>query len=78
VLKKIYEFLEIEISDKELTKIVEKSSFEKIPKGQRGSGKFARSATPGKWKENFSPEEQKIMTEIMSDTLKEMGYEDNQ
>ena len=73
-MKKIYKFLEIEITDEKLREIVDKSSFEKIPKEQKGSGKFARSATPGKWKEHFSEKEQKIMTEIMGDTLKKLGY----
>ena len=47
-LEKIYKFLEIEIDKKTLEKIVEKYSFENIPSGLKGKGKFARSASPGK------------------------------
>ena len=73
-LKKIYDFIGIDIPDDELQKIVQKHSFENIPKNQKGSGQVTRSATPGKWKENFSEEEQKIMQDIMKSTLSELGY----
>ena len=74
-LKKLYEFIGIEISDEELQKIVTKYSFKNIPMEEKGRGKFTRSATPGKWKENFSEEEIKIMNQEMGDLLKNLGYE---
>jgi len=49
-------------------------SFENIPTDQKGKGKFARSASPGKWKENFNEEEQEVINDIMKETLKELGY----
>jgi len=73
-LKKIYEFIEIDISDEELQKIVDKFCFKNIPPKEKGKGKFIRSATSGKWKENFTTEEIKIMTEIMQKMLKKLGY----
>ena len=73
-LKKIYDFIGIKISDKELEKITDKYSFKNIPQSKKGSGKVTRSASPGKWKENFSQEEQKIMNDVMGETLKEVGY----
>jgi len=73
-LKKIYEFLGIKIDDAELEKIIEKYSFEKIPKEQKGSGKFYRSAQPGKWKENFTDDEVAFIEEIMGPTLKKLEY----
>jgi len=73
-LKKIYEFLGMKIDDGELEKIIEKYSFEKIPKEQKGSGKFYRSAQPGKWKENFTDEEVALIEEIMGSTLKKLEY----
>jgi hypothetical protein len=74
-LKRIYDFIGIRIPDKELEKIVEKYSFENIPQSKKGSGKVTRSASPGKWKENFSQEEQKIMNDIMKETLNKLGYD---
>jgi len=73
-LEKIYKFLEIDIPKDELQKIVTKFTFENLPPEFRGPGKLARSATPGKWKENFNDEEKKVMEEIMGPTLRMIGY----
>jgi len=74
-LKKIFEFIGIKRTEKELEEIVNKYAFEKIPSAQKGSGKFSRSASPGAWKENLSEEEQKIMNSVLKKTLKKFGYE---
>ncbi len=73
-LQRIYDFLAVGISKETLEVIVEKNRFENIPDDQKGSGKFHRSATPGKWKENFSDEEKHIMEQIMGNTLQKLGY----
>ncbi len=73
-LKKIYEFMGVEISKNELEKLIDKFSFKNIPKDQKGSGKFVRSASPGKWKENFTDEEITIMENIMNPMLKKLNY----
>ena len=73
-LKKIYDFIGIDAPQDELEKIVQKHSFENIPSNQKGTGKVARSAKFGKWEENFSEEEQKIMTDYMGKTLAKLGY----
>lgn len=73
-LEKIYKFLEIKITKEEIEKIVTKYDFDKIPAGKKGSGKFHRSASPGKWKDHFNQEEQELMNEIMENTLKKAGY----
>jgi len=73
-LEKIYKFLEMDIDKKTLERIVEKYSFENIPTKLKGKGKFARSASPGKWKENLNEKEQDLMNDIMGNTLKELGY----
>jgi len=54
--------------------LIQKYNFDNIPANKKGSGKFYRSATPGKWKENFNEEEKKIMEEIMGESLKKLGY----
>jgi hypothetical protein len=74
VLKKVYGFLNKDISDEKLQELVDRYSFENIPRKWQGSGKVVRSASPGKWKENFTEDEIKILNEIMMDKLKEMGY----
>jgi len=75
VLQKIYDFIDIKISKDELKNIINKFTFEKIPPDQRGSGKVKRSATPYKWKENFSSEEKEIMNKILVETLRKLGYD---
>lgn len=73
-LKKIYKFLDIEITPQDLENIVTKFDFENIPTNKKGSGKFFRSATPGGWENNFSDEEKKLMHSIMGESLKLLGY----
>jgi len=74
-LKKIYNFVDIEISDEKLAEIVERYEFDNIPESKKGSGKPKRSATPGKWKENLSDKEIKEMSKIINNTLKKLDYE---
>jgi len=73
-LKKIYEFLQIEIKNEELEKLVLKYSFENIPAESKGQGKFTRFASPGKWKENLNEEEKNLMDSIMGKTLAQLHY----
>ena len=41
----------------------------------RGPQQFVRAATPGLWATNFTAQESALVTEIMRDTLTELGYE---
>ena len=74
-LQKIYDFIGIKTSENELKEKIKKYEFKNIPNSMKGSGKFYRVATPGKWKENFNQEEQKLMNSIMGEILKKMNYE---
>jgi len=74
-LREIYRFIDVKISEDELKHIESKYDFDKIPEDKKGPGKVTRSASPGKWKENFTEEEQKIMNDIMEDRLNKCGYE---
>lgn len=74
-LRKIYQFLEIDINEEDLRKLVETYSFENIPTEKRGTGKVVRSASPGKWKESFNENEKSVMNEVMGDTLRKIGYD---
>jgi len=73
-LEKIYRFIEVDITKNQIEKIVEKYSFSNIPDDQKGSGKVTRFATPGKWKENLTQEEQDAVQDIMEKTLEKLGY----
>jgi len=74
-LKKIYEFIDIDIPEKELKNIVNKHEFKNIPLEKKGKSSVTRSASPGSWKKNFNDDERKIMNDIMKPTLEKFGYE---
>lgn len=73
-LEKIYRFIQVDIAKNEIEKIVKKYSFKNISDSQKGTGKATRSATPGKWKDNLTKEEQDAMQDIMEKTLEKLGY----
>ncbi len=73
-LTEIFKFVGIKMSDSQIAEIVEKHSFENIAKEKKGKGKFARKASPGEWKKNFSIEEQDLIEKLMKKLLKELKY----
>jgi Sulfotransferase domain len=75
VLAALFEWLELSRSESRLREIVAKRSFEAIPERRRGETRRARSAKPGRWRENLSPEEQRTVAEIAGPRLKRLGYE---
>ncbi len=72
--KKIINLVGMNLSDTQITELVEQSSFDKIPISKKGTGKFYRAASTGGWKANFNKEERDLMYSIMSETLKKFGY----
>jgi len=74
-LKKIYEFVGIDISDKKLKGKIDKYAYENVPQSEKGAGKKIRTATPGNYTENFSVDEIELMNSILGDTLKKVGYQ---
>jgi len=74
-LKKVYDFLKIDITEKELKKIISNYDFEKIPASQKGTGKFYRMAKPGAWKNSFNEKEGNLMNSIMAEGLRIGGYQ---
>ena len=51
-------------------------AFERLAPEQRGSGQFARAATPGLWRQNLSPAEQEAIAGVIGPKLHELGYDD--
>ena len=56
--------LELPVDEKMLAEIVDKHSWENIPRRERGEGKFYRKATSGGWREDLTPERAKIVEDI--------------
>jgi hypothetical protein len=65
----------LEIRERRLRKIVEAEDFENIPADRKGPDKPVRAASPGLWRENMRPGEQRVMAGIMNGKLRELGYE---
>jgi hypothetical protein len=74
-LRRIFDWLDIDLSEGDVEASVARHAFEAVPKDRRGPGKDVRAATPGLWRRNLTPEEQQAMNEIMGDKLRELGYE---
>lgn len=49
--------------------------FDRISPSDKGSGRFARAATPGLWREHFTPAEVGRLEGILGPTLRSLGYE---
>ena len=58
----------------DLAEVIAKGSFEAIPEANRGAGKFTRSASPGAWQQNLTPDEQRVVNEICGAQLRALGY----
>jgi hypothetical protein len=56
--------LELPVDEKMLAEIVDKHSWENIPRRERGEGKFYRKATSRGWREDLTPEQAKIVEDI--------------
>ncbi len=74
-LAPILDWLGLARGEAHLRDAVEANAFENLPSFSKGPGKPRRTATPGLWRENMSPEEQDAMNEIMGAKLAELGYE---
>ncbi|BBL80627.1 hypothetical protein RxyAA322_24810 [Rubrobacter xylanophilus] len=71
-LKRAYAELGIPVDEEELVRVVERHAWEKIPKEQKGRGKFYRKAKPGGWREDLTPEQIEIVEEITAPLLREL------
>lgn len=73
-LTAICPLLGIEARGGELGAIASTKSFERVPDGEKGSGREIRRARPGGWRETMSAAEINAMHEILGDKLAELGY----
>ena len=70
-MRRIYSTLGIVVDEEELSRVVEKHSWENIPDEKKGEGKIYRKATPGGWREDLSPEQARIVEEATRPLLEE-------
>ncbi len=69
------EWLGMQVAPEAVRGAVQKRAFAAIPPDQRGPGKRARSATPGRWRERLRPGEVELLEQVMGGKLQELGYE---
>jgi hypothetical protein len=75
VLADLFSWLGTDIGTREVAEVVERLSFQNLPAEARGPGRFARSATPGLWRERLSAEEVEVIDRVMGAKLRELGYD---
>jgi hypothetical protein len=63
--------LAIPVGEERLARVVEKHSWENVPVGEKGEGKFYRKAKPGGWSEDLTPEQVRMVEEITAPLLRE-------
>ena len=63
--------LVIPVGEERLARVVEKHSWENVPAGEKGEGKFYRRATAGGWREDLTPEQVRMVEEITAPLLQE-------
>lgn len=73
-LRSLYEWLGLD-EPGDLDEVVARRSFEALPSEHTGSGRFARAATPGLWRDNLTAEEQRLVNDIMGESLAGLGYD---
>ena len=71
-MRRMYDELGIPVDEKELSRAVEKHAWEKIPKEQKGDGKFYRKARPGGWQEDLTPRQARMVERITAPLLEEL------
>jgi hypothetical protein len=67
-------WLRLDTDPERLAERVRETAFEELDPSDRGPGQFARAASPGAWRENLTPEEQRLIDEIIGEKLAALGY----
>jgi hypothetical protein len=73
-LARICAYLPIEASADALAAVASRHAFAAVPPSAKGDDKQIRSASPGGWRDNLTPEEHDVMHEVMGAKLAELGY----
>ncbi|HZA86883.1 MAG TPA: sulfotransferase, partial [Acidimicrobiales bacterium] len=73
-LARICAYLPIEASADALAAVASRHAFAAVPPSAKGDDKQIRSACPGGWRDNLTPEEHDVMHEVMGAKLAELGY----
>jgi Sulfotransferase family len=75
VMTGLFQWLGLERRDDWIERMVARRSFAAVPDHKRGEGKRTRSARPGRWRENLTEDEQRVVMEIVGPRLDALGYQ---
>lgn len=71
----VFQWLGLPVSDADLTALVDRHAFERIPDDLRGGRERDRAAEPGRWRTSLNSEEQEAVDRIIGPKLRELGYQ---
>jgi hypothetical protein len=74
VMTPLFEWLGLKRRGDWVEDTVGRRSFAAVPERRRGEGKRVRSARPGRWRENLTRDEQRVVIEIVGPRLEALGY----
>jgi hypothetical protein len=66
---RVYSALGIPANDEDLRRAVEKHSWENVPEGEKGRGKFYRRGTSGGWQEDLTPKQVEVVEKTTASLL---------
>ncbi|HET7270557.1 MAG TPA: sulfotransferase domain-containing protein [Rubrobacter sp.] len=70
-MRRMYSELGIPADDGKLTSAVEKHTWEKLPGGMKGQGRFHRKGKPGGWRDDLTPDQARTVERITAPILDE-------
>jgi hypothetical protein len=70
-MRRIYSALKLPVDDEELVRVVEKHAWENIPEEDKGPGKIRRKATTGRWHEDLTSAQVRIVENLTHEIIEE-------
>ncbi|MFO7281030.1 MAG: sulfotransferase [Thermoanaerobacterales bacterium] len=75
-LARVCACLGLDAAPERLAEVAAAHAYEAVPPEAKGERKEIRSARPGGWRDNLTPDEHAVMHEVMGAKLAELGYLD--
>jgi hypothetical protein len=72
-LAEFFDWMGLALDVIDVDALVDRVAFERLP--VKGADQFNRSATPGAWRENLTPDEASLVEEILGPKLRRLGYD---
>jgi hypothetical protein len=75
VLQETFDWLKLDRDRARVERTASATSFAAVPEERRGEREPFRAATPGLWREHFTPDEQATLEDVLGSRLRALGYE---